>query len=313
MYVILKVLLCAVLAAIIPDQTVPTIKTVAIGNGITLHYVEAGRGTPLIFVHGSLSDGGYWSNQIGEFAKHYHVIVYSRRYNFPNVNPSRPGYSAITDADDLSALIERLHLGKVNVVGHSYGALTALFLAVMHPEQLCSVVLAEPPAATLLNHLPTPETARGRAMFQDMQQRMVNPMKVEFSRGQREAGVATFIDYVFNDHRAWDKFSPAAKRQTMRDAHEWDVMMTRGTLFPDINPSAIARIRLPVLILSGGRSYPFLRLIDDELARLIPGSEQVIFPRDGHQMWYQEPVRSRQTVEAFLAKAAACRQHLGER
>jgi hypothetical protein len=35
----------------------PTIRTVDIGNGITLHYVDQGKGTPVIFVHGSLSDG----------------------------------------------------------------------------------------------------------------------------------------------------------------------------------------------------------------------------------------------------------------
>ena len=109
--------------------TMPTVKTVDVGNGVRLHYVELGHGIPVVFVHGSLSDGRYWNDQIGEFAKHYRVIAYSRRYNFPNVNPSRPGYSAITDADDLSALIERLHLGRVYVVGHSYGALTALFLS----------------------------------------------------------------------------------------------------------------------------------------------------------------------------------------
>src|SRR5579864_8326000 len=99
-------------------------KAADIGGGISLHYVEQGSGTPLIFVHGSLSDGGYWADQIAPFAEHYHVVAYSRRYNFPNDNPPRDGYSAITDADDLAGLIRVLHLGKAVVVGHSYGALT---------------------------------------------------------------------------------------------------------------------------------------------------------------------------------------------
>src|SRR5260370_18059855 len=36
----------------------PVIRTADIGHGIALHYVEEGKGTPVIFVHGSLSDGG---------------------------------------------------------------------------------------------------------------------------------------------------------------------------------------------------------------------------------------------------------------
>ena len=68
----------------------PIIRAANIGHGITLHYVEKGTGVPVIFVHGSLSDGGYWADQIGPFEKHYRVIAYSRRYNYPNHNPERP-------------------------------------------------------------------------------------------------------------------------------------------------------------------------------------------------------------------------------
>jgi pimeloyl-ACP methyl ester carboxylesterase len=45
----------------------------------------------------------------------------------------------------LAALIEKLQLGKVHVIGHSYGALTALFLAVKHPELVRTLVLARLP------------------------------------------------------------------------------------------------------------------------------------------------------------------------
>ncbi|MFX8743366.1 alpha/beta hydrolase, partial [Acinetobacter baumannii] len=85
----------------------------------------------------------YWSDQIGPFAKHYRAIAYTRRYNYPNTNPARPGYSAVIDSDDLVAFIHTLHLGKVVVIGHSYGALTALFLAARHPEVVRALVLAE--------------------------------------------------------------------------------------------------------------------------------------------------------------------------
>jgi non-heme chloroperoxidase len=286
----------------LPNADAPITRTVGIGHGITLHSVEAGQGTPVIFVHGSLSDEGYWADQIGPFAEHYRAIAYSRRYNYPNINPARPGYSAIVDAEDLASFILALHLGKVVVIGHSYGALTALFLAVKHPDLVLALVLAEPPAISLLANLPGDNAQTGKAMFEDIQGRMVAPMQQAFRRGDREAGIAIFIDYVFNDPHAWDKMPEPARQETLRDAHEWDVMMTTGVLFPDIEPLMIRKITAPVLLLSGAKSYPFLGLITEELARLLPNSKSIVLPDAGHQMWYQAPAVCREDVEAFLMR-----------
>lgn len=278
----------------------PRIRLANIGHGIKLHYVDEGTGVPVIFVHGSLSDGGYWSDQIGPFAKHYRAIAYTRRYNYPNTNPARPGYSAVIDSDDLVAFIHTLHLGKVVVIGHSYGALTALFLAARHPEVVRALVLAEPPAVSLLADLTGDERERGKAMFEDIQQRMVGPMQQAYQKGDREGAIRTFMAYVFNDPKAWDKMSESSRGQTLKDAHEWDVMMTTGTLFPAITPQAVQRISAPVLILMGAKSYPFLGVIGRELARLLPKRKTIVFPDAGHQMWLQDAEACRNDVETFL-------------
>jgi pimeloyl-ACP methyl ester carboxylesterase len=170
--------------------------------------------------------------RIGPFAEHYRTIAYSRRYNYPNTNPARPGYSAVVDSDDLAALIHTLRLGKVVVIGHSYGALAALFLAVRHPELVRALVLAEPPAVSLLAGVHGDEAARAKAMFDDIQRRMVRPMQQAYQKGDREEGIRIFLAYVLNDPHAWDKMSQSSRDQTLQDAHEWDVMMTTGTLFP---------------------------------------------------------------------------------
>jgi non-heme chloroperoxidase len=295
----------AVLAAPIAGITTAAelpIKSIDIGSGVHLHYVEQGSGPPLILIHGSLSDYTYWTDQMAPFARRYRVIAYSRRYNPPNHNSARPGYSAVTDAEDAAHLIGALRLGKVYVVGHSYGAFTALFLAARHPQLIRAVALAEPPAVSLLRHLSGPGAAQGRAMFDDIQARMVAPMKAAFAAGDAERGVAAFIDYVFADPRAWDRFSASSKAETLRDAHEWDVMMTSGTLFPDLPPQSVRRISVPVLVMSGAKSYPFLGKIDEALIQMLPDSRRIVFPDAGHQMWLQHPVEAREDVEAFFAQ-----------
>jgi pimeloyl-ACP methyl ester carboxylesterase len=277
----------------------PPVRMIAVGQGIELHYVELGQGDPVIFVHGSLSDFSYWEDQLPVFAATYRAITYSRRYNRPNSNPPRPGYSAVVDADDLAALIMKLHLGKVHVIGHSYGALTALFLAVRHPEMIRTLVLAEAPAVSLLAHLKGDRAVTGKATLADIQEHMVKPMQAAFRRGDREAGLRAFLAYVLDDPQAWDKMPPPARQETLSNVHEWEVMMTTGELFPELDPEAVRKIRMPLLLLSGEKSYGFLGLIDKELQHLLPAGRRIVLPGASHRMWFEQPEVCRQAVLDF--------------
>ena len=49
-------------------------------NGARLAYVEEGSGSPVVLVHGSLSDLRTWERTRSLLAKHYRVIAYSQRY-----------------------------------------------------------------------------------------------------------------------------------------------------------------------------------------------------------------------------------------
>jgi len=276
------------------------VEQVRITNGMELHYVELGKGEPVVFVHGSLSDGSYWNPQLAEFAKKYHVIAYSRRYNQPNTNLAQPGYSAVTDADDLAGLIEAKHLGRVHVIGHSYGAFTGLFLATRHPEMVRSLVLAEAPAVSLLMHLPDTQGESGRAIYAEVQREMVEPVKAAFQKRDRETGVKTFINFVLRNPMAWDSWSEQERQETLRNAHEWDVMMTSGEVFPVLEPEAVERIKAPTLLLSGESSYWFLRPIDEELERLLPNQKRIILKGATHRMWYEQPEKCRSVVLEFL-------------
>lgn len=94
--------------------------------------------------------------------------------------------------------------------------------------------------------------------------------------------------------------SQSSRDETMRDAHEWDVVMTTGTLFPDLDTASIQKISAPVLMFSGGKSYPFLGLIDERVSQLIPVNQRIIFSDSGHQMWLNQPGLCRGYVETFL-------------
>ncbi len=76
-------------------------------------------------------------------------------------------------------------------------------------------------------------------------------------------------------------------------------MLPGGTLFPEISPQRIRAIPVPTLLMSGGRSYPFLNLTDDVLTQLIPHAQHLVFADAGHQMWLQHPGEARAFAEFF--------------
>jgi pimeloyl-ACP methyl ester carboxylesterase len=125
-------------------------------------------------------------------------------------------------------------------------------------------------------------------------------MKLSFSAGRSDEGVGTFIDYVMANPKAWEKMPAADRADTLQGAKEWNVMLPHGTLFPDISPDQVRAIRVPTLVMTGAKSYPFLVLIDDELVKAIPGSRAAVYPDAGHQMWYKHPEECRAVTEEFF-------------
>jgi pimeloyl-ACP methyl ester carboxylesterase len=77
-------------------------------------------------------------------------------------------------------------------------------------------------------------------------------------------------------------------------------MTTTGTLFPEIGPEAIRAIRVPILLLSGAHSYPFLAMTDEKLASLLPDSCRIVFEDAGHQMWLKHPRECRDDAVKFF-------------
>ncbi len=136
-----------------PDHNIKKINTATLPD-IQLHYKTLGEGEPLILIHGSLTDLRYWKEQEDELSKKFKLIIYSRRYNYPNNNGLSSNHSAIVEAEDLLGLMEELQLEEAHILGHSYGAYTALWFALEHPEKVKKLILAEPPLMRWLPDIP---------------------------------------------------------------------------------------------------------------------------------------------------------------
>jgi pimeloyl-ACP methyl ester carboxylesterase len=271
-------------------------------DGVELHYIEKGTGVPVIFVHGGLEDPRAWADQVEAFSKRYHAVAYSRRYNFPNVGAAgADDYSASVDAEDLAALIRRLKLAPAHVIGYSYGAYAALFLASRHPELVRSLVLAEPPVLRLL-----PKIAGGEALFTEFMTKLWQPTRAAF-RQSDEAGVRAAVNgfgeigYSGTDQKmTFASLPPEVRAFLLENAPEWRALARSKDAFPSLSTSAIARIETPTLLMGGARSLPLAHAIDGLLERALPHVRRVVIADATHDMWSEHPQECRDAALAFL-------------
>ena len=121
----------------------------ALVNGSHVHYQQLGRGPDVVMIHGMTGNLAIWHLEIipalmGEFR----FTTYDLRgHGYSEMPP--PGYTTADLAPDLRQLLDVLAIERTHIVGHSYGADVALHFAILHPDRVDRLVLAEPAIAAL--------------------------------------------------------------------------------------------------------------------------------------------------------------------
>jgi pimeloyl-ACP methyl ester carboxylesterase len=265
-------------------------------NGAELTYVEQGTGDAVVFVHGALGDYRDWLELLPVFAHHYRTIVYSRRRHWPNAWPDDDsGCEAPVHATDLAVLIDALEIAPAHLIGHSYGALTALLLAAEQPNQVRTLVLGEPPMLPWLNTLP-----EGQPLVAKFMTSAVTPCRDAFARGESEAAVRAFIDGVIGAG-AFDQIPSEVRTGMMDNAPELRLHVGAGeATWPPFYCEDARQVRVPTLLLSGELSPPMFSPMTEELARCLPIVERATIPGVSHDLW--NPPVFTDTVLGFLAR-----------
>jgi non-heme chloroperoxidase len=285
------------LLAVVAHATPPAPTRIHV-NGVDLHYISAGTGEPVILLHGDQSDYRSWEPQMAELSRHYHVISYSRRYHFPNRNAEvATDQSAQAEAADLHAFIKALRLKRVNLVGTSMGAATALTLAIDHPRMVRRLILAEPPILAWAKRFP-----EGDALFQDFMKRIQDPASAAFAAGDDAAAMRFFVDGLATPGR-FDQLPPEARLDVMRNAGFFKMLVRSHDPYPDISRARLRGFDKPVLVITGEKTIAIYRRIDEELSRLIPRARSATIPAAGHESPRENPRAFTEVVAAFLTSS----------
>src|SRR5712675_850289 len=147
-------------------------RAAAVGKDVTvlgfkLHYLEAGRGAPVVLLHGLGGDGSRWGPNIEPLAKDFHVFALDQ-IGFGASDKPRANYHTGMLAEFLVGFLKAAGISKASLVGNSMGAGVALYAAVHYPDMVDRIVLADGggyrSAAGATPPAPTPEALRRRQL-----------------------------------------------------------------------------------------------------------------------------------------------------
>ena len=112
-------------------------------DGARVHYLERGTGSPVVLLHGNVvsADDFVWSGVLDRVARNHRVVAFDRPgYGFSD-RPAGKLWTPAAQAKHLRQTFAELGLERPVIVGHSWGTLVALALALDHPEAVGGLVL----------------------------------------------------------------------------------------------------------------------------------------------------------------------------
>jgi pimeloyl-ACP methyl ester carboxylesterase len=110
-------------------------------NGVKIRYVTAGKGEPIVLLHGWMSDSSMWGRlDTNPAAKDYLLIAVDLRGHGKSDRPHEPEKYGPEMAEDVVRLLDHLKLPKAHLVGYSMGAIVAGKVAATHPDRVLSIV-----------------------------------------------------------------------------------------------------------------------------------------------------------------------------
>jgi pimeloyl-ACP methyl ester carboxylesterase len=254
----------------------------------TVAYRVLGSGPSLVLIMGYAGTMEVWDPRfIDDLATRFRVVI------FDNAGVGRtqtlpPPLTIDAMANQTSALIDSLHLGRPDVVGWSTGSMIAQALAVLHPSEVRRLVLCAsyPGTGTVARPSQTAIDALTNG----------NQPQLQADLFPRDRSLA-YSAYVA-DASAYPAASPASSSTVAAQARAitewWDGTDPAGT--------HTATILIPTLITDGTVDRLDPQSNSRTLNKLIPRSRLVLYPDAGHAFLFQDATPVAFAIDAFLTE-----------
>lgn len=266
-------------------------------HGVKLTYVEQGKGIPVVFVHGALSDHRVWEPQREAVAQHYRFISYTQRYFGTDPWPDEgKNFSAMTHAADLAEFVRVLNAGPVHLVSWSYGGLVAMLMALEHPELVRSQVLFEPTIRSLIADLPEAKAAIAEVAS------VYSPAIAATKSGDSTQATKLFMEAVFRLPPGGFDTESEVWRNIWLDSARSAPLQVAAPPPPAVTCDRLKATKSPMLVIKGANTYPMWALISESIVSCAPGSRLTIIPNVNHDGPMRNPAAFNSALLDFLKK-----------
>ena len=273
-------------------------------NGTSLFFKTMGTGEPIVVLHGGPGfDHRQFLPYIWELAEQHKVILFDQRGTGLSSGPiDSTSISIDTFIADVEGIRDAFDIEKMNLFGHSWGGILAMYYGIRHPENLSSLILCS--------------TAASVESFAEMRARYEADRLPEDAALLKE--IYTSDEFQNSDPQAIERFWRVYFKPYFADpslVSELDLQFTENTIKYgnevaghilqsigefDLHEDLQA-IRCPTLVIHGDSDpmpFKYAEMIHESIA----GSELVIAKNSGHWLFVDATDTFTSSICDFLAR-----------
>jgi pimeloyl-ACP methyl ester carboxylesterase len=274
-------------------------------DGTALAFTEVGAGPRLLCVPGGPGRASAYLEDLGGLSQERTLVLLDGRATGASEVPADPSTLRFDRlAADVDALREHLGEERIDLLGHSAGAVVAQAYAAAHPDRLRSLVLVTPSdhlqGGTRSDVPGTRASRSGEPWYAEAAE--AQQALADAAPAQRQSLVRATRPFLYG---RWDERTQAhaasADRQSSRRA---ELGFAAGSGEVDVAGllAALGRLDVPVLVVGAERDAATGLGSVDAVAACFPRAETVVVPRAGHFPWVDEPAAFRAVLSGFLQR-----------
>jgi len=269
-------------------------------DGISLHYEEAGQGTPILFVHEFGGNHESWEPQMRYFARRHRCITYGARGYPPSDVPlDVERYSQALAVADAVAVLDGLGIAKAHIVGLSMGGFATVHFGLRAPERALSLTVAGAGYGCEKEH---------EEYFRNVSLEVARRFETDGARAfaPTYGAGASRVQFQNKDPRGWQEFAERlATHSDMGAALTMRGVQARRPSFWDLE-AELKAMMLPTLVIVGDEDDHCLQP-GIFLKKTIPACGLCVFPKTGHTLNLEEPDWFNMHLAEFIAQVEAGR------
>lgn len=261
-----------------------------------IHHVVQGEGVPIVLLNGGMMTTFHWEPIAAKLRGKHRVILLDFRGQLQSpITPESPAPADLAGhARDVVAVLDKLGIEKAHVAGTSFGSLVALVMAAEHPDRVSSVVALNSTASL------SAENVEGTKLLRRLAQEAV-------AGGDGGRVLDTIVPTTYSPEwiAANQEALPLRRQQVAALPKGWfagvDAILAALESM-NLAPS-LAKIRVPVTIVSAEKDVTFPVSSSEALHKAIAGSRLVVVPGASHGYVLEHPDDAAARIESAVELA----------